>query len=204
MILLMRHLTNYRGLGRWLAVAVAGTGVWLAAQPGGSYPTPPELKPVPGFHIEIADTQSRVMIANVYLTVGDLVLSTEGETPKLVGTYSIEVPLRSAKNESGSMVLPLGKSLVEYMEEGGELMGQGTSFKLPDAKREIVCEIKPDPGTEREGQILLRIDTGDRVLEFSSTYVMVGDLDQASARTKLGGRLPTATVGTSTPNCCAL
>ena len=148
---------------------------WADAPVPPRNPSPPELKPGPAFRIHVADTSTRVLLAEVHLEVSDLVLSEADGASYLVGTYSIEVPLRRSKDESGAMKLPLNKPIAHYLKEGGVLEGKGQSFKVPDAKREIVCRIEPAAGRSLKGRITLEIDTGKRVLEFESTFSVSGN-----------------------------
>lgn len=133
----------------------------------------PELKAAPSFYVRVGDTGTRVLIAEVRLSIGDLVLD-DAEAPALTGTYSIEVPLRSSKNETGGMVLPLDKSLKTYFEEGGTLRGRGISYKRPGAKRTITCEVFPNEANPRVGRLHLEIETENRVMQFDTTYEVVG------------------------------
>jgi hypothetical protein len=135
----------------------------------------PELEAAPDFYIRVADTGSRILIAQVHLRIGDLVLAS-GNERALTGSYEIEVPMRSSKNETGGLMLPLEVDLIEYFENGGVLRGRGLSYTRPGAKRLISCEVTPDADSPRRGRLLLEIETEQRVMEFITTYEVVGEL----------------------------
>ena len=138
-------------------------------------PPPADLKAAPDFFIRVEDTGCRILIADVHLKIGDLFFE-RGETPSLTGTYDIRVPLRSSKNETGGLILPLEEPLAVYFRDGGTITGRGKSFQRPDAKRVITCHVKPDEAEPRNGRLRLEIDTGKRVMEFETTYTVMGKL----------------------------
>jgi hypothetical protein len=123
------------------------------------------------FHIKIDDTTTMVMIAKVYLAIGDL----RYQEGYLVGNYSIDVPLRPAKSEDGTMRLPLHKSVHQFFSDGGEIKGVGNCFNKDNENRIIICKVFPDKLGGREGVIKLEIDTGSRELKFSSRYKVLGN-----------------------------
>ena len=160
-----------------LALAAVGLSLFgpllrgeSAARPDGG-----QLKAASGFRIKVSDTGCRIMIAQVHLSIGDLVL--HGEDPlALTGTYSIEVPMRSSKNETGGLILPLEHDVGTYLRDGGQLKGRGISFQRPEAKRSISCRILPSSPGARTGRLLLAIDTGERVMNFETDYTVEGVL----------------------------
>lgn len=125
------------------------------------------------FGVAVADSSCHVLIAEVQLEVGDLVLCQE-DGLALAGTYSITVPLRSAKNERGVLRLPLRADLSCYLGKGGELLGVGRSPQWPDAPRAIRCEVLPAGEAAADGQLRLTIDTGERILRFTTQYAVRG------------------------------
>lgn len=160
-------------------------------------PPPPELRPVPDFRISVADTDTRVFIANVNLRIGDLIL-TNGDDFALTGTYEIDVPLRSSKDQIGGLVLPLEHPVSHYLEEGGILTGKGRSFEQPEIAHSITCEVEPDPKNKRIGKIRLLIDTGNRVMEFDTTYEVIGEIPDFGKRSvvlRTPGEVVAATFG---------
>lgn len=163
-------------------MALCGLAAVASAESDG--PPPPELRAVPDFHVAVADTDTRVLIARVNLKIGNLVLSP-GEKPALTGTYEIRVPLRSSKDEVGGMVLPLDQSIEHYLREGGVLTGKGQSFNPPHNQRQIVCKIHPASEGERSGVLHLSVDTGNRVMEFETTYRVVGEIPGPDAYARL-------------------
>lgn len=118
-----------------------------------------------GSFFRIEDTKTRVSIASVKLSVGDL--KPEGKT--LVGEYTINVPLMQSKNDKGKIVLPLDVTIQEIGDQGGILHGQAISYKDGTTPNIIVCEILPDQGRK----VLLEITTDDRTLQFKSKYSIV-------------------------------
>ena len=110
----------------------------------------------------IEDAKSRVSIASVKLSVGDLA-AVDGQ---LVGDYSIRVPLMESKNDHGRIVLPLHVSIAELGEKGGTLTGQSISHKKDTTPNKIVCQVIP----QKDQTILLAITTDRRTIEFTSRY----------------------------------
>lgn len=181
MVLYLKRFPDFRRRVAWcwLTASLFACTTLVRAQPGGEdFPPPPELSPLPAFHISVEDTNCRILIAQVHLQIGNLTLSGD-QQPALTGNYSIDVPIRKSKSETGSMTLPLEHPLEVYLAEGGVLRGRGISFKDPAAKRQITCEILPDPREIREGTIHLSIDTGKRVMEFESSYTVEGEIPEA-------------------------
>lgn len=134
-------------------------------------------EPVSGLRMAVADASTRVLIATVNLSIGDLQLEG-GDAPRLTGSYSIEVPIRSSKDESGEMILELDRAFTDYLVEGGVLRGQGFSDLRPGAQRSITCSIEPNSEDPRRGALEIEIDTGNRKLVFATTYEVYGELPQ--------------------------
>lgn len=137
---------------------------------------PPEISGIEGPRIKVQDTTTRVMVAQVHLQIGDMVF----EEGFLRGTYTIEVPMRSSKNEQGSMWFELDQSLSDILHNGGVIKGEGRSIKRPEDQRLITCRIVPASASPRQGEIELDIDIGGRVLEFQTSYQVVGELAEAT------------------------
>ena len=133
-----------------------------------------EIQSDDAFYVRVADTNCRVLIAQVNLEIGDLRLSETGKG--VVGDYSLEVPLRSSKNEKGSMFLMLDRPIADYFLEGGVLHGTGKTPRKPDQERTIVCTVIPDDDIEGTGALILQIDTGRRVMCFKTTYAVSGSI----------------------------
>lgn len=174
-----------------LGIALVGTVIACAEKEESAVPVP-EIKAAPSFCIRVADTDCRVLIANVNLTIGDLVLSEHKGNLTLTGTYHIEVPIRSSKNETGGMFLPLKKDLSSYMTSGGTLYGRGVAYTRETNDRIIECEIIPDSEKMGSGEIRLAIDTGKRIMHFSSTYRCIGDPNKAEKEVRLSPGIDTA------------
>lgn len=121
--------------------------------------------------VAVADTSTSVNIAKVYLSVGAMSV----DDGQLVGTYSINVPLRQSKSEKGLITLPMEKELVAYLRHGGTLSGEGLSKENnPDGKRRIDARFSAFDSETKTGRIHLTIETSQRVLEFDSTYTLTG------------------------------
>lgn len=116
--------------------------------------------------VEVEDTVTYVRLAKVNLTVGKMT-QTKGN---LLGTYSINVPILKSQCETGRIVLPLLKDVSDYAQSGGSLSGKGTAEGKKDASRKIEARFGPYNHEAKEGHIQLTIDTGERILEFKSTY----------------------------------
>lgn len=121
--------------------------------------------------IIVADASTRVLFAEVRLTVSGLGIVEHLGLPTLVGQYEIRVPLRKAKNEWGKLYLPLGEGGSRILSQGGELTGWCDSMTFPGAQRLLYCKFTPTAGSEDKGQLDLHIDLGNRVVKFVSEYV---------------------------------
>lgn len=117
----------------------------------------------PTVEVVIEPTSTTVFIASVSLRIEGLRLHGD----RLVGRYSIRVPLRPSKNESGQIILPLTRPWDDTIR-GGLLEGLARADHIRHP-RKILCEVFPAAETDR-GRIRLAIDTGDHVLNFSSNY----------------------------------
>lgn len=120
-----------------------------------------------GTVFRIDDAKTRVSIASVKLSVSDL----KPEDGNLVGEYTIEVPLMSSKNDKGRIVLPLSENMDHLGANGGVLTGQAISYQEGKKPNEIVCEIRP----HEDQKILLDITTPERVLKFTSRYLILDE-----------------------------
>ncbi len=118
--------------------------------------------------LRIADASTWVSIARVNLKITDLALK-EG---RLTGKYDMEVPLFSKNNEDGQIQLSFAKKIVELRQDGGIMEGFGIKGDKTAARREVSCEIFPSEKDKDCGKIVLKIDTGDRVLTFNTTYAV--------------------------------
>lgn len=113
----------------------------------------------------IEDSKSRVSLASVKLSVGDLA-AIDGQ---LIGYYDIQVPLMQSKNDQGRIVLPLHMSIAELGRNGGTLVGQSISHKKDTTPNIIVCQVIP----QKDQTILLAITTDDRTIKFTSRYEVI-------------------------------
>lgn len=113
----------------------------------------------------IEDSRCFVGIAPVYLFVSEL----KPEGGKLVGTYKIEVPLMTSKNDHGKIVLPLTMTVKELGKKGGVLRGKAISRKKEESASLIICEILPD----KDQAIKLAITTDHRTVKFKSRYTVI-------------------------------
>lgn len=118
--------------------------------------------------LRIADASTWVSIAQVNLKITDLALK-EG---RLTGKYDMKVPLFSSNNEDGQIQLSFAQKIVELREHGGVMEGFGIKGDKTAARREVSCEIIPSDENKDCGKIVLKIDTGERVLTFNTTYAV--------------------------------
>lgn len=114
---------------------------------------------------KIEDSKSYVGIAAVKLSVSELVQ----EDGQLVGDYTINVPLKKSKNDTGRIVLPIDIPLDQLGEQGGTLRGKAYSDKEGKKPNLIVCKIGPLTNKD----IKLAITTENRTLKFDSSYVLI-------------------------------
>lgn len=122
------------------------------------------------FLIRVDDASTTVSaLVRVHLEVGDLTL----EEGALIGAYAIDVPMFSSKSERGTMRLPFEGSLETFRANGGKLSGTGHSPEKPGEVRKITCGIRPDKDDQDGGILQLRIETGQRILEFVTRYRIV-------------------------------
>jgi hypothetical protein len=117
----------------------------------------------PHLAFSIEPSKTRVGIARVHLVVGELRL-TEGV---LEGSYSIRVPLRPSKNESGTIRLLVPVSLEQIRREGANLAGHAENARDGE-RRGVICDVHGD------GRIRIEITTDKRTLSFDSRYHLIG------------------------------
>lgn len=133
----------------------------------------PELRPLHPLRVEIEEASCRVRLAKVFLDVTDL-RYVDGS---MMGQYSIRVPLMPSKDEIGALTLPLRASPRDYFLSGGELVGLGHPLNKDEPPRNITATLEPQKGQQPEGVIRLRIDTGQRILEFDTLYAVTSGFD---------------------------
>lgn len=117
------------------------------------------------FSFKIENTQCRVGIASVKLSVSEL----RPKGGNLVATYSIDVPLSKSSNDTGLIVLPIELTVDQLGTQGGTLTGFAYSSKEGATPNTIICEIRPH---EDQG-IRLAIITKKRTLKFKSRYTVI-------------------------------
>lgn len=118
-----------------------------------------------GLAFRIEDSRAFVGIAPVYLSVSKL----EPIDGKLVGTYSIRVPLKASKNDQGKIVLPLNVKVSDLGAKGGVLKGKAHSETKAGSINDIICVIMP----EEDQGIRLAITTKNRTINFESRYSII-------------------------------
>jgi len=118
-----------------------------------------------GLAFRIEDSRAFVGIAPVYLSVSKL----EPIDGKLVGTYTIRVPLKTSKNDQGKIVLPLNVKVSDLGARGGVLKGKAHSESNAGSINDIVCVILP----EEDQGIRLAITTKNRTINFESRYSII-------------------------------
>lgn len=157
----------------FMVLLLAGLGVSKAAQ---------HLSACDGWsfdsstmRLEIADASTWVSIAKVKLKITELELQ-EG---RLTGSYDLRVPIRTSKNEAGVIDLTFPQQIADMRVSGGKMIGTGVRHDGAEEPRDVVCEIIPDESNLDRGKIILKIDTGERVLTFNSTYAVRYDGDQS-------------------------
>ncbi len=121
--------------------------------------------------VKVADAVTYVNMAKVNLSVGTMTPSNG----KLLGTYTINVPMAKSQAETGQIVLPLQKGVDEYTLNGGSISGKCTAEGKEQPHRTVEARFGAyDRGT-KQGTLELTINTGVRILEFKSTYHLTGD-----------------------------
>lgn len=120
--------------------------------------------------LNIADASTWVSIARVNLKISELSL----EEGRLTGKYDMKVPLFSKNNEGGKIDLKFSKAITDLRETGGMMEGVGIKNDNSAELRDVTCEIFPSDDNKDRGRIVLKIDTGDRVLTFDTTYAVEG------------------------------
>lgn len=118
--------------------------------------------------LRIADASTRVSIARVNLKITDLLL----EEGRLTGNYDMRVPLFSSNDERGLIDLAFAKEIADLRQTGGVMEGVGICKIKNEEPRRVVCEIFPHKEDKDRGRIVLKIDTGDRILTFDTTYTV--------------------------------
>ncbi|PXA05481.1 hypothetical protein DDZ13_01020 [Coraliomargarita sinensis] len=118
-----------------------------------------------GLAFSIEDSRCFVGLAPVYLSVSKL----KPKDGNLVGTYTINVPLMTSKNDKGKIVLPLKSKVSVLGAKGGVLKGKAHSETEEGAINDIVCVIRP----EKDQAIELAITTEHRTVNFKSRYTVI-------------------------------
>jgi hypothetical protein len=136
--------------GRRVCLAAGAFLTLLAA----AAPVPAET---PGLRIDAAKT--RVGIAKVILWVSDLHVHAD----RIEGLYDLRVPLAPHLSDHGRLSFPLTADLDQVLAGGRALLGSGDSYE--DGRSHRVDVRFTPPGT-----ITIRVDTGDRVLDFVTGY----------------------------------
>jgi len=113
----------------------------------------------------IEDSRAFVGIAPVYLSVSKL----KPEGGNLVGTYEINVPLKTSKNDHGKIVLPLKDKVSDLGDKGGVLKGKAHSHTEEGVINDIVCVIMP----QKDQAIKLAITSRNRTINFKSRYTVI-------------------------------
>ncbi|MFV1995203.1 MAG: hypothetical protein ACC661_07185, partial [Verrucomicrobiales bacterium] len=135
--------------------------------------------------VNIASTPTQVeenllhgsITTRVDLEIGELTLrdgSLQGSYHVNVDASTVPAPLRviaRGKNEAGQITLPVKTSFSELIDVGGTLRGSGYC-KEKNKSRIIICEVIPSESSRQSGTIKLTIDTGNRIMEFVSKYVV--------------------------------
>jgi hypothetical protein len=122
-------------------------------------------------NVDVSDSTTYVNLAKVNLSVGTMSF----DDGKLLGTYSIQVPMLKSKSETGRIVLSLLQGVDVYARDGGSISGEGIVEGNQGERRKIDVHFSPCDSETKEGRIDLKIDTGARILEFKSTYQLSGE-----------------------------
>ncbi len=147
--------------------------------------------------IVVDDTKTEIIDFNiltgetkviVHLKIGKLSL----KDGKILGRYEIIVDmdnipaafriLAGSKNEEGEVVLESNVGIDEIMKKGARLVGQGFCEKKKGV-RKIICVISPATENRAEGKLGLVIDSGKRLMEFSSHYKVCENVEAVKAQT---------------------
>lgn len=111
------------------------------------------------FKLEFGKAKTRVGIAQVTLHVSRLTVLTD----RIVGHYELKIPLAPMMNDRGTVEIMLDQPLDRAIDAGKALEGRGDSSE--DGRRHgIRCALRKD------GKAEIRVDTGDRVLDFRADY----------------------------------
>lgn len=112
--------------------------------------------------MEIEDTSTRVSIARVNLSLGEMTYK-EG---LLTGEYAIKVPISKSRNDNGKIEIVI-ENINELREVGGTITGYGTS-KVDGLRYPIKGDVVPL--SANYGLIELEINIGSRLLAFKTEY----------------------------------
>ena len=145
--------------------------VWIILSLAGLAFAGSEAEAPKGTGVEVDGSSCWVGLAIVKLDVDRLVLVGD----KLVGEYSIRVPLKSSKDENGRLELCAVDPVGDFAASGAKLVGFAYPLdKEGEAPRNVTAVAKPSPdGSSGRGVLLLEIDTGTRVLGFETEYRII-------------------------------
>jgi hypothetical protein len=110
-----------------------------------------------GIAVSIEPSNTWVGLARVHLVLSDMWLSGS----ELSGHYTIRVPLRPSRNDSGTIRLRSSGPLEHLRAIGGMLSGRADSDHA-DKTSDVACKVESD------GTVRIEITTAKRTLRFTS------------------------------------
>lgn len=117
--------------------------------------------------------------AIVHLKINELILK-DGQ---FTGTYDIQVnvddlplllrTIAGDKDESGTIHLPCDEPFEAITLNGKHLEGHGhCTTKENEKARTVICDVVPDPNDPSKGVLKLTIDSGKRIMNFTTGYTV--------------------------------
>lgn len=111
--------------------------------------------------VVVERARTRIGVARVVLNMAPLTLTDKG----LVGEYALSVPLAPFMGDTGTVEIPLTRSLTETVAPGMILRGTATS-KENGQIHEVACTFK------KSSKVRIVVTTPHRVLSFEAPYTL--------------------------------
>lgn len=111
--------------------------------------------------VVVERARTRVGVARVVLNMAPLTLTDVG----LVGDYALSVPLAPFMGDTGTVEIPLTRSLSETVAPGMTLRGTATS-KEDGRIHDVACTFK------KSSKVRIVVTTASRVLSFEAPYTL--------------------------------
>ena len=116
--------------------------------------------------LKINKASTWVSIAQVKLAISQIDI----KDGRLTGFYDMQVPMFSENDEAGYINLSYSGPIADIRNNGGCMEGESIRWDNKSVRRKVNLEIYPDESDKDRGNVIFKIDTGERILTFETTY----------------------------------